>query len=624
MSLDNPQTYGEWYWGHGLQAQKDMDEQTEFALAPYFEGLFAGIPEVNELPSGVQSLLRSLAEPPSAGLGGFAALTAGEFASETIRDLIKPGMAVAARVINRGALETWLDPGQAVTLFQRRKIEDGYFDLLMSSAGYDPSIAGQFSDSLRTYPTIAEIMRYARYHGDPLNTKEAVWEKFDVPVDDYDMHEWLTLQVLSTGQIHQLLRRGVITEADADFFLNRVGWRDVNVEYVKELGWLIPNPMLLTQGNLQQGENKERIIEDIIRGDIHPDRAEQYLDAILTKPSTQDIVAYTLRTDSDVTRLDERLTKIGIHPDYLELHRELAFVIPPVADIITMAVREVFTPEIAARFGQYDDFPAPLEEWGLKKGLSKEWSQRYWAAHWALPSATQGFEMLHRGVIDRGDLDRLLRAQDVMPFWRDKLTQIAYRPLTRVDVRRMYREGVLDEAGVYEAYLDHGYAEDNAKRMTLFTVRQTLSAQAKFTSTDVVAAFTRRMIDQSEARSLLTDLGIPSDNVSYIISRAEYKRKWDLTESRIAGIKNLYKKGVYNEDAARAKLLQLNLPSDEVDVLFEQWWYEKTGELAPTWTKAETLRFAAAGKISRDRAGTELERMGYDSEHVRIYLEQIQ
>jgi len=623
MSLESPQTYGEWYWGHGLQAQKDMDEQTEFALAPYFKGVFADIPELSELPAGIQSILRSLAEPPSAGLGGFAALTAGEFASETIRDLIKPGMTAAARVINRGALETWLDPVQAVSLFQRRKIEDEYFDLLMSSAGYDPSIARQFSDSVIPYPAIAEIMRYARYHGDPANTREAVWEKFDVPVDDYDMYEWLTLQVLSTEEIHRLFRRSVITEEDASFFLQRVGWRDENVDYVKELGWLIPNPMLLTQGNLQQGANKEKIIEDIIRGDIHPDRAEQYLDAILTKPATQDVVTFALRTDPDLSGLDEGLTKIGIHPDYLDLHRELAFVIPPVSDIITMAVREVFTPEIAARFGQYEDFPAPLEEWGLKKGLSKEWSQRYWAAHWALPSATQGFEMLHRGVIDRDDLDRLLRAQDVMPYWRDKLTQIAYRPLTRVDVRRMYREGVLDEAGVYAAYLDHGYSEENAKRMTLFTVRQTLSAQAKFTSTDVVAAFTKRMIDRSDARALLTDLGIPSDNVSYIISRAEYKRKWDLTESRIAGIKNLYKKGVYNEDAARAKLLQLNLPSDEVDVLFEQWWYEKTGELAPTWTKAETLRFAKAGSITKARAATELERMGYDPEHVGMYLEQI-
>ena len=228
--------------------------------------------------------------------------------------------------------------------------------------------------------------------------------------------------------------------------------------------------------------------------------------------------------------------------------------------------------------------------------------------------------MLHRGVIQESDLNLLLRAQDVMPFWRDKLTQIAFRPLTRVDVRRMYREGVLDEAGVYEAYLDHGYAEENAKRMTEFTIRQTLSAQAKFTSTDVVSAFAKRMINRGDARMLLADLGIPSDNISYIIDRAEYKRLWDLTESRIAGIKNLYKKGVYDENTARAKLLQLNLPSDEVDVLFEQWWYEKVGELAPTWTKAETLRFAKAGTITKARAQKELESMGYDREHVDIYL----
>ena len=52
--------------------------------------------------------------------------------------------------------------------------------------------------------------------------------------------------------------------------------------------------------------------------------------------------------------------------------------------------------------------------------------------------------MLHRGVIDTAELDMLLRAQDVMPFWRDRLTAIAYRPLTRVDVRRMYKQGVLN------------------------------------------------------------------------------------------------------------------------------------------------------------------------------------
>ena len=624
MDLKNPTSYGEFYHAAELEAMKLMDEQTEFALASYFGGLLSEIPDMAALPAGIQTFLQVLKEPPSAGLGGFAALTAGEFASETLRDLMKPGISAATRKINRGALETWLTASQGTSLHLRKKIDDDYYNLIMNSEGYDNSIAEQYERSLLPYPAIGDLMRYARYHGEPTNTRATVWEKFNVPEIDYDMYEWLTLQVLSTDQIHKLLRRGVISDEEAEFFFQRVGWRDDDVKHVTELGWIIPNPMLMTQGNLQNEVPGEKIIESIIKADIHPDHAQTYLDAILTKPATGDIVAHELRINPDLSRLDERLTKIGIHPDYLQLYKDLSYVIPPVADIITMAVREVFTPEIAERFGQYEDFPAPLEEWAGKKGLSKEWAERYWAAHWALPSATQGFTMLHRGVINQDELNMLLRAQDVMPFWREKLTQIAFRPFTRVDVRRMYKEGVLDEAGVYEAYLEHGYADDKAKKMTQYTVQQALTAQAKFTSRDVIAAFTKRMINNNEARILLTDLGISSGDVSYILSRAEYKRKWDLTDSKISGIRNLYRKGVYNEDQARAKLLGLNLPSDEVEVLFEQWWFERQGDLAPTWTKAETIRFFRNNKITEPRARQELERMGYDKEHIDLYMEPVE
>jgi len=285
-----------------------------------------------------------------------------------------------------------------------------------------------------------------------------------------------------------------------------------------------------------------------------------------------------------------------------------------------MAVREAFTPEIATRFGQYEDFPAPLAEWAGKKGLSKEWAERYWASHWALPSAGQGFDMLHRGIIDVDELKMLLRALDVMPFWRDKLIQVAYRPLTRVDVRRMYKEGVLDEAGVYSAYLDHGYSEKNAEAMTEFTVKYTLSQAAKFSSTDVVSAYAKRMVDRSTAASLLRDLGIKSEDVSYILTRADYKRQWDLTDEKIKGIKNLYKKGVYTENEARDALSKLALPADQINVLFEQWFYEKKGELAPTWTRAETLKFIENKFITAERGITELRRMGYDDEHINVYM----
>ncbi|GAI29774.1 unnamed protein product, partial [marine sediment metagenome] len=271
---------------------------------------------------------------------------------------------------------------------------------------------------------------------------------------------------INTLQAQALLKRGIYSESAFYDEIAHIGWGRYDREDIKDLAYVLPNPMLLVQGGLMQDIRDEDIIKSISKGDIHPDYARTYLDAVLTKPASQDIVAYELRKDPRLTNLPERLRKIGIHSDYTPLYRELAYQIPPVADIITMAVREAFTPDIAAKFGQYEDYPPDLETWAAKKGLSKEWSQRYWAAHWNLPSPLQGFEMLHRGVVNVDELNMLLRALDVMPFWRDKLTQIAYRRLTRVDIRRMYKAGVITVAEVYESYLEHGYNPKNAKRMT--------------------------------------------------------------------------------------------------------------------------------------------------------------
>ena len=620
MTIADKKTYGDYYWAAQVEAAKLVDEVSEFALAPYFAGILGDIPELAEAPSGLRVFLEALAEPPSAGMGMGVSAAAGEFAAETLRDLTKPGMTALQRSINRRAQETWLNPSQAVTLFQRRNIDPVYFDDLMSSAGYDPTISQQVYDSMLPYPSIAELMRYARYHGNPTNTRSAVWEKFDVPADDFDMYEWLSLSLLTTEHINTLFRRQIINDSDARLFLQRVGWRDDNVNYVRELGWLLPNPMIMLQGDLQQETPRENIRDNISRADMHPDYVEKYIDAVLTKPATGDLIANELRQDPQLSDIERKLIKIGIHPDYTGVYKTLAYPIPPIADLVTMAVREAFTPSIAARFGQYEDFPEAFEQYAMQKGVSSEWAKRYWAAHWTLPSATQGFNMLHRGIIDTSELNMLLRALDVMPFWRDKLIQVAYRPLTRVDVRRMYKEGILDEAGVYEAYQDHGYNEKNAKAMTEFTVSYVLTQQTKFTTRDVISAYSKRMITSSTARGLLGQLGVRSNNISFIISTADYKREWAFTEERIKGIRNLYKRKVYDDNKARAELLKRNIASEQVDVLMQQWWYEIKEEPTQTWTTAQTLRFIKSGFISKARGVHELQQIGYDDEHITIYL----
>ncbi|KKM01977.1 hypothetical protein LCGC14_1789080, partial [marine sediment metagenome] len=438
---------------------------------------------------------------------------------------------------------------------------------------------------------------------------------------DWPVWSWLGLQRLTTQEVQTIYRRGLITGTELFTHLAEIGWAASDRPLIEELGWTIPNAMLLTQGNLQQKKSESQILNDITFADINPKFARQYLDAVLTKPASQDLVAYELRKDPDLSGLDARLKQIGIHPDYFDVYKTLAHPIPPVADIITMAVREAFTPSIAAKFGQYEDFPKPFEEWAAKKGLSSEWAERYWAAHWSLPSATQGFEMLHRGVIQRDELNMLLRALDVMPFWREKLTGIAYRRLSRVDIRRMYGVGVLTEAEVYEAYVELGYNDRDSRRMSDFTVKQILATQSKFTASDVIAAFTKYMINTSEARSLLIDIGVRSENLAFILSAAEYKREWALTESKISAIHNLFRKAVYDDSRARSELLRLDMPAQRVDVLMEQWFIDEKGKAPRYWTTAQTLSFIEKKLITGERGRQELTNIGYDDEHINIYME---
>ncbi|KKK82472.1 hypothetical protein LCGC14_2803050, partial [marine sediment metagenome] len=385
-------------------------------------------------------------------------------------------------------------------------------------------------------------------------------------------------------------------------------------EKLLHLAYEIPNAMLLIQGDLLRDISQDEIIDDIAKAGIHPSYITKYVDAVLTKPNTQDLIEYQLRLDPSLAGLDDELRKTGIHPNYFDVYKTLAHPIPPVQDLITMAVREAFTPEIASRFGQYEGLPAEYVEAAGKKGLTKEWAERYWAAHWTLPSVQQGFGMLHRGIINQADLSLLMRALDIMPFWRDKLMQLSYKPLTRVDVRRMHLLGTLDEGGVKQAYQDVGYNDRNASLMTDFTVRYNRRSLAGFTPRDALAAYINQFIEAGQTTSILRDIGVKGSEIPNMMRLAGYKREWKNITEQTTAIGNLYKKGKYDYAAARSKLSQLGLSSEVVKTQLQQWEPSTEAERTATFTNAQTLKLFTMGLIDEARARSELELLGFDDE----------
>lgn len=473
MSIEDPISYADWYWKQSVDALKLRSEQVEQTYAPFIQQVLDDTGLSEFMPDALRPLYAQLASPESPGWEdtqraflGLITRAVGLVAGE---DMARPFKYEAAEK----SLTMRIDAATATILQQRKKLVGDIYKSRMHSEGYADSEIDHYYKSRLPYPAFQDIITWARYQGDPYNPKELAWSKFEISPDDWELWEFLSIQKLTTQQIQSLYVRDIwdITRADDEFA--RLGWRRDDMDALHNLAYEIPNAMLLMQGRLMQEKSEDEISDGILKAGIHSDYALDYVNAILTKPASEDIIAYELRRDPSLSNLDTELRRIGIHPNYNHLYKELAYQIPPVADIITMAVREAFTPAIAARFGQYEDLPSEFVEWVGKKGLSREWAERYWAAHWSLPSPQQGFEMLHRGVIGEADLNMLMRALDIMPFWRDKLTQIAYRPLSRVDVRRMFALGVLDVSSVRKAYTDIGYNDYNADLMTQFTIKYT-------------------------------------------------------------------------------------------------------------------------------------------------------
>jgi len=622
-NLESPQTYGEYWWAMQLEATKAFSEVGEQQYGPVIAQIFADAGWDEMAPTPLSHLFDILKEPPSPSWDEIQK----PFLGVVSRAVALAGGEQMAKPFEYEAREKFLaeriDANTAVTLFQRKKITEDLYNHRMHTAGFADDEARHLNKSRLPYPSPTELIRYGRYNSSPDNPKAFVWELFDIPPDDWNMWEWLSYQKLSTEQTQQLFRRGNFDEALAITELSKLGWMGGDRKALLDLAYEVPNAMLLLQGDIFQGVRGDALTADVVTAGIHPDFAQRYIDGVLSKPDTADIIAHQLRFDPTLNGLDDELTKIGVHPNYLPLYKTLAYPIPPVNDLITMAVREAFTPDIARRFGQYQDLPSEYVEAAQQKGLSKEWAERYWAAHWDLPSIQQGFAMLHRGIINEADLSMLLRALDIMPFWRDKLMQLSYKPLTRVDVRRMHQLGTLDDAGVKKAYRDVGYNDYNADKMTDFTIRYNRRVLSGFTQRDAVTAYINRLIEAGECRNLLASIGTKSDEIPNILSLASNKREWKMKTERIDAISNLYRKGKYDYGQARSLLSGLGLAGDYVKTLLEQWEAKSEAEKTATFTNAQTLKLFGAKLIDEDRAREELTLLGFNQERKDLLIKSV-
>jgi len=253
------------------------------------------------------------------------------------------------------------------------------------------------------------------------------------------------------------------------------------------------------------------------------------------------------------------LQKHGYSDDDIKTLRELAYFYPTPTELVTWQAREVYEPEFIKKYGLEDELELVKKEPFYKAGITDEQIKNFWVAHWTHPPWTVIIEMLHRGLITEKDVYEWFRVVEIPPYWRERYTKIAYIPFTRVDTRRMYKLGVLAREDVKRTFLNLGYDDWHAEKMTQFTIQYETEENRDLTKTEILKLYEIGAITKQDTAKYLMELNYDEREASYLLSLTEYKISKQELDDKIAVLREEFLTGLITEPEFTAGLDALNL-----------------------------------------------------------------
>jgi hypothetical protein len=433
-----------------------------------------------------------------------------------------------------------------------------------------------------------------------------------------------------------MLWRKSITPARYEKAKSDQGWPD---DYANALAEVM-RPRL-SESDLAELRRRRPDLASAIRGELAargwPDYDIGLWEALRTRlPDASVIVQAYLRGEKDEGTALNDLMRQGFTDGDARLLLRLARWIPGPSDLVRFAVRDVYNSAIVQRYGYDEDYPTQFERDLIKAGGTAEWARSYWRSHWELPSVTLGFEMLHRGIISLDDMRTLLKIADYPSFWRERMIQAAYNPLTRVDVRRMYGLGVINRDQVKRAYLDLGYDDRNATLLTEFTIRyedddgsNKLAEYRKLTRSIIEKAYRLGRLSRTEALAKLRDVGYQETDAAMLLDLVDAAKQVDdlpdLTRDARHDIRSIteraYLRGSISLEDATAALRGVGFSTAEAQLILDTVEFGRQETLRNTHVEQIGEAYIN-GQMSRTEAVNRLNRLGLSSQHTLRLFEQ--
>lgn len=338
--------------------------------------------------------------------------------------------------------------------------------------------------------------------------------------------------------------------------------------------------------------------------------------------SVFDYVTLWRRGDISEVQLTDLLRQMGFNDEGVQHAKDATLYFPTPQDLVRFSVREVYTPETVTKYGLQEDFPPDFLPEAAKAGLPESTARAYWSAHWELPSPTQVYTMLHRGILKEEDVDLYLKSADYMPYWRKKLIALSYDPYTRVDVRRMYALGILSEEQVFTAYKDLGYDDEKASNLVRFTVAETKHTDESTPKANTLAAYKAGVLDRSSAITELTTAGYSLESAGVALDTVDAQLKTELIDLQADAIIDEYQRGGIDLDKVKVEFTRIGVPARMMQLTIERE-LAQARKRSKHATKTDADAWWSAGFIGDNKYRVLLTGMGYNKEAIDMFLAEV-
>jgi len=193
--------------------------------------------------------------------------------------------------------------------------------------------------------------------------------------------------------------------------------------------------------------------------------------------------------------------------------------LPSYGDMIRIFVREGYRPEYQV------EIPEGMIPSFRKLGYSEYWAKALWGAHWVLPSVSQVFDMLHRGIKMPMTVPEYLKTADYHPDWREPLIKLSWDLPGRIDARWMAGWDVIDVDEYGDLLVKRGLDPEWRDRVAYATLRQQNASYINKCRDNAKNDFVKGYITEEQLRANLEALEFSPERIELIVQDALHDRE---------------------------------------------------------------------------------------------------